>query len=69
MIISIHVFHGTKYTWLLTVFVMLVCKWTVFVKPLSNDSTIYKGFFHHHKNTQTNTLHFKNKLLSSSPEE
>jgi hypothetical protein len=38
------------------------CLWSFWV---SNDSSIYKNFFHSHKNTQTNTLHFKSKLLSS----
>jgi hypothetical protein len=35
---------------------------------MNNISSIYKNFFHCHKNTQHNTLHFGSKLLYSSGE-
>jgi hypothetical protein len=39
---------------------------------MSNTNSIYKNFFHCHKNTQNNTLRFGTKLVPSSlvsPEE
>lgn len=36
---------------------------------MSNISSIYKNFFHCHKNTQYDILHFGCQLMASSEEE